>query len=71
MHPMFMKLYLETSKDELLAREEGRRRAANRSGVLDHAWPLGPSSATGIACRHGDVCRGGTSWHAPVLADTG
>jgi len=31
MHPMFVKLYLETSEDDLLAGEEDRRRAANRA----------------------------------------
>ncbi len=31
MHPMFVKLYLRTSEDDLLAEEEDRRRAANRA----------------------------------------
>ena len=31
MHPMFVKLFLETSEDDLLAEEEDRRRAANRA----------------------------------------
>ena len=31
MHPMFVTLYLETSEDDLLAGEEGSRRAANRA----------------------------------------
>ena len=31
MHPMFVKLFLETSEDDLLAEEQDRRRAANRA----------------------------------------
>ena len=31
MHPMFVKLYLENGADDVLAEEEDRRRAANRS----------------------------------------
>jgi len=31
MHPMFVQLYLEDGADDVLAEEEGRRRAANRS----------------------------------------
>jgi hypothetical protein len=31
MHPMFVKLYLENGADDMLAEEEDRRRAANRS----------------------------------------
>jgi len=31
MHPMFVKLYLETSEDDLLAGEEDKRPAANRA----------------------------------------
>jgi hypothetical protein len=31
MHPMFVKLYLKTSEDDLLAGEEDSRRAANRA----------------------------------------
>jgi hypothetical protein len=31
MHPMFVKLYLQTSEDDLLAEEQDRRRAANRA----------------------------------------
>jgi len=31
MHPMFVKLYLEDSADDVLAEEEDRRRSANRS----------------------------------------
>ena len=31
MHPMFVKLYLETDADEVLAEEESRRRSANRT----------------------------------------
>jgi hypothetical protein len=31
MHPMFVKLFLETSADDLLAEEEDKRRAANRA----------------------------------------
>jgi hypothetical protein len=31
MHPMFVQLFLQTSEDDLLAEEEGRRRAANRA----------------------------------------
>ena len=31
MHPMFVKLYLETDADEMLAEEENRRRATNRA----------------------------------------
>ena len=31
MHPMFVKLYLENSADDVLAEEEGRRRAATRA----------------------------------------
>jgi hypothetical protein len=31
MHPMFVKLYLENGADDVLAEEEGRHRAANRS----------------------------------------
>jgi hypothetical protein len=30
MHPMFVKLYLETGEDDLLAEEGERRRTANR-----------------------------------------
>lgn len=30
MHPTFVKLFLETSMDDLLAEEEDRRRAVNR-----------------------------------------
>ena len=31
MHPMFVKLFLQTSEDDLLAEEDDRRRAANRA----------------------------------------
>ena len=31
MHPMFVKLFLQTSEDDLLAEEEDARRAANRA----------------------------------------
>jgi hypothetical protein len=31
MHPMFVKLFLQASDDDLLAEEEDRRRAANRA----------------------------------------
>ncbi len=31
MHPMFVKLFLQTSEDDLLAEEEDRRRGANRA----------------------------------------
>jgi hypothetical protein len=31
MHPMFVKLFLENSADDVLAEEEDRRRAANRA----------------------------------------
>ena len=31
MHPMFVKLFLQTSEDDLLAEEQDRRRAANRA----------------------------------------
>jgi hypothetical protein len=31
MHPMFVKLFLETDADDLLAEEEAKRRAANRA----------------------------------------
>ena len=31
MHPMFVQLYLEDGADDVLAEEEDRRRAANRS----------------------------------------
>ena len=31
MHPMFVKLFLENSADDMLAEEEDRRRAANRA----------------------------------------
>jgi hypothetical protein len=31
MHPMFVKLYLETDADDVLAEDENRRRAANRT----------------------------------------
>jgi hypothetical protein len=31
MHPMFVKLFLQASEDDLLAEEEDRRRAANRT----------------------------------------
>jgi hypothetical protein len=31
MHPMFVTLYLENGADDVLAEEEGRHRAANRS----------------------------------------
>jgi hypothetical protein len=31
MHPMFVKLFLENSADDVLAEEEDRRRAANRT----------------------------------------
>ena len=31
MHPMFVKLFLETGVDDLLAEEEERRRTANRA----------------------------------------
>ncbi len=31
MHPMFVKLYLQTSEDDLLAEEQDRRRGANRA----------------------------------------
>ena len=30
MHPMFVRLFLQTSEDDLLAEEEDRRRAAKR-----------------------------------------
>ena len=31
MHPMFVKLFLQTSEDDLVAEEQDRRRAANRA----------------------------------------
>ena len=31
MHPMFVKLFLQASEDDLRAEEEDRRRAANRA----------------------------------------
>ena len=31
MHPMFVKLFLENGADDVLAEEEDRRRAANRT----------------------------------------
>ena len=31
MHPMFAKLYLDNDADDVLAEEEDRRRAANRT----------------------------------------
>jgi hypothetical protein len=31
MHPMFVKLFIETDADDLLAEEEARRRRARRS----------------------------------------
>jgi hypothetical protein len=31
MHPMFVKLFLETGADDLLAEDEDKRRAANRA----------------------------------------
>jgi len=31
MHPMFVKLFLESGADDILAEEEDRRRAANRA----------------------------------------
>jgi hypothetical protein len=31
MHPMFVKLFLEADADDLLAEEEDKRRASNRS----------------------------------------
>jgi hypothetical protein len=31
MHPMFVKLFLQASDDDLLAEEQDRRRAANRT----------------------------------------
>ncbi len=31
MHPTFVKLFLQTSEDDLQAEEEDRRRAANRA----------------------------------------
>jgi hypothetical protein len=31
MHPMFVKLFIETDADDLLAAEEARRRSARRS----------------------------------------
>jgi hypothetical protein len=31
MHPMFVKLFLENSADDVLAEEEDRRRTANRA----------------------------------------
>ena len=31
MHPMFVKLFLQTGEDDLLAEEQDRRRAANRT----------------------------------------
>ena len=31
MHPMFVKLFLQASEDDLLAEEDDRRRAANRA----------------------------------------
>ncbi len=31
MHPMFVKLFLEADADDVLAEEEDRRRAANRT----------------------------------------
>ncbi len=31
MHPMFVRLFLQTGEDDLLAEEQDRRRAANRT----------------------------------------
>jgi len=35
MHPMFVKLFIETDADDLLAEEEVKRRRARRSGAID------------------------------------
>jgi hypothetical protein len=35
MYPMFVKLFIETDADDLLAEEEVKRRRARRSGAID------------------------------------
>jgi hypothetical protein len=35
MHPMFVKLFIETDADDLLAEEEVKQRRARRSGAID------------------------------------
>ncbi len=46
MHPMFVKLFLEASEDDLLA-EEDRRRAASRSRRAARRQPRQATRVTG------------------------
>jgi hypothetical protein len=45
MHPMFVKLFIETDADDLLAEEEAKRRRARRSGRNRPAAVLVKASA--------------------------
>ena len=49
MHPMFVKLFLENSADDMLAEEEDRRRAANRARRSRSRRTITQPLATGIA----------------------
>ena len=57
MHPMFVKLFIETDDDDLLADEEARRRAARRARRNRPAMPVrtlprkGPETARQGAMR--------------------
>ena len=48
MHPMFVKLFIETDADELSAQEDGRRRA-RRSRRARPPWSSGPASVAGAS----------------------
>ena len=53
MHPMFVKLFIETDADELSAQEDGRRRA-RRSRRARPAIVLRPGAVAGSTCRGRD-----------------
>ena len=46
MHPMFVKLFIQTDADDLLP-EQDRRRRARRSRRPGRPWPRGPRPVTG------------------------
>jgi hypothetical protein len=57
MHPMFVKLFIETDADDLLAVEEARRHSAlrsrrNRPAMAVKAVPRSESPAAAVTDKH-------------------
>jgi hypothetical protein len=54
MHPMFVKLFIESDADDLLAEEGGKRRRARRSGPNRPAVRVRATARDRIPRRTGD-----------------